>query len=321
MEIIVGGDIIDASKYISREIINILAKKYNFDANDAIKYLDVNTIRCEHNSDVSSSKQKVNIPLPFCGNINKNCCHGIRLNYGLYTQCTNEITIYNKEYPVCQTCNKQIEKNSNNQPTYGFITSRLEQGISYRDPKGKMPTNYANVMQKMNITREDAEIAAKKLGLIIPEDQFVIKKAQRGRPKKDTSADDTASESSYLELKTEKKRGRPKKTKDVVNIDDIGNKMLQDLIKTNEQNVETNEQNVEANNSISNSDNESDGAEAIPIKLTKKSEVGYIIVENESNADYLLTADNELYAPFTHDHKGVWNAAMKRIEFVDSDSD
>ena len=37
------------------------------------------------------------------------------------------------------------------------------------------------------------------------EHEFIIKKAQRGRPKKDTTADDTASESSEI-ITTEKKR-------------------------------------------------------------------------------------------------------------------
>ena len=78
------------------------------------------------------------------------------MNYGLYTQCTNSQTNYNNEHPVCETCNKQINKNANNQPTYGYITTRLEQVIIL-DPKGKAAVNYANIMEKLNISRNDAE--------------------------------------------------------------------------------------------------------------------------------------------------------------------
>ena len=66
---------------------------------------------------------------------------------------------------------------------------------------------------------------------------------------------------------------------------------------------------------------DSEQAEALPIKLSKKSELGYVIVENESLADYLLTNNNELYEPFTHDRKGMWNAITKKLEEIDSDDE
>tara|TARA_A100001011_G_C14287571_1_gene834543 strand:- start:1247 stop:2215 length:969 start_codon:yes stop_codon:yes gene_type:complete len=321
MEIIVDNNVIDSTKYIGRQIVNLLAKKYNFDSNDAINYLELNTTRPENIQYNDSNKQKNTIPLPFCNYINPNCCQAVRLNYGLYTQCTNPCMVYNTEYPVCQTCNKQIEKNSNDQPTYGFISSRLAQGQNYRDPKGKAPTNYGNIMQKMNISKEDAELAAKKKGLVIPDYEFTVKTVSRGRPKKDTTADDTESEASFVTTKTEKKRGRPKKNKDVVSVDDIGNNMLKDLINdvNNSNTISSESKKLPVSNE--DSDRESDGAEAHPIKLSKKAELGYIIVESEADADYLLTADNQLYTPFTHDCKGIWNATTKRVEIIDSDDE
>ena len=323
MQITVESNLIDSTKYIGRQIVNLLASKYQFDANDAINYLELNTVRPERNNENDFNKQKTNIPLPFCNHINPNCCHGVRLNYGLYTQCTNESTVYNTEYPVCQTCSKQIEKNSNAQPNYGFISSRLAMGQNYRDPKGKAPTSYANIMQKMNITREDAELAAKKKGLVIPDYEFILKTVTRGRPKKDTTAVDTESESSFAPVKTEKKRGRPKKNKGLVGVDDVGNNLLNDLIKNmnNNDDPTISDKNNENNENNETSDTESDGAEAHPIKLNKKAELGYIIVESEAEADYLLTADNQLYTPFTHDCKGIWNATTKKVENIDSDDE
>ncbi len=235
--------------------------------------------------------QKTNIPLPFCGVINKTCCQGIRLNYGLYTQCTNSPSIYNKRFPVCNTCNKQVEKNSNEEPNYGFISDRLEKGDKFRDPKGKAPVNYANIMEKLKITREEAETAAKQLDLTIPDEQFIIKKATRGRPKKDTTADDTASEASSVEPKEQKKRGRPKKNKEVVDVDDIGSKLLEQLSEQITEN-DINEKDIPSDESIENEvthddtvddtlddSTEEDGIEVQPIKLSKKEEAKAINVE------------------------------------------
>ena len=223
MQVIVSNEIIDSTKYIAREIVKRLSTKYDFNCDEAINFLEINIPEREITKTETLNPEKNNIPLPFSGNINPNCCHGIRFNYGLYTQCTNSPCLFSTEYPVCQTCSKQVEKNSNNKPNYGYIEERIEQGSKYRDPKGKAPLHYANVMEKMNITRHEAERAAKKVGQVIPEDEFTIKKITRGRPKKDTSAEDTASESSFADVKTEKKRGRPKKNKDVVNIDSVDN--------------------------------------------------------------------------------------------------
>ena len=318
MEITIAQNNLDFIKYLSREIVNNLAKKYNFDADDAISYLSINVERNDDTKREIAITQKANIPLPFCGSINPNCCQGIRLNYGLYTQCTNECTVYNTKFPVCQTCNKQIGKNSNNEPTYGFIRTRLEQGNSYRDPKGKTPAIYANVLEKLNITRTQAEIAAKKLGLVIPEHEFTIKKVQRGRPKKDTSAEDTASESSYVEKKT---RGRPKKNKDVItkNIDSYD--IIKELVKANNESSSAAENEKHKNDNDKNESDDEAESEAIPIKITKKNALGYINVDSETAADYLMTANNQLYTPFTHDYVGEWNATTKTVNIIDSDSD
>jgi hypothetical protein len=342
MQVIMSPDNIDIMKYLSREIVNILSKKYKFDIDDAVSYLSVNTERADTIKEEIKTTQKTNIPLPFCGVINNTCCQGIRLNYGLYTQCTNSPSIYNKRFPVCNTCNKQVEKNSNEEPNYGFISDRLEKGDKFRDPKGKAPVNYANIMEKLKITREEAETAAKQLDLTIPDEQFIIKKPTRGRPKKDTTADDTASEASSVEPKEQKKRGRPKKNKEVVDVDDIGSKLLEQLsepitrVETSKQeilldNTSDNEaipSNISDNNDHANDqddddddDDDASGIEVQPIKLNKKTELGYIEVECEKDADYLLASNNSIYRTKTWDLVGVWNATTKKVEEVDSDDE
>ncbi len=317
MSISVTNDFTHFTKYVGREIVKMLSKKYDFDINEAIDYLELNSSKNYRSDDVTEKKEKAKIPLPFCGVINKNCCQAIKLNYGLYTQCNNSPTVYDAEYPVCQTCNKQIEKNTNSEPTYGFITRRLELGVNFRDSKGKAPINYANLMEKMNITRDEAEKAAKSLGLIIPESEFKIKKTTRGRPKKDTTAEDTASESSYTDKPSEKKRGRPKKTKDIVDVNDFGNDILKGLTESLSEDDTT--KSFEESDIVQ--DSESEHEEAIPIKLSKTNKKGYIIVDCEEAAEYLLTSDNELYKPITHDFVGGWNTKTKTIDLVNSDSD
>ena len=328
MEVSMTPDGIQATMYIARQIVDKLSKQFNFNQADALKYLEL-MIKptCSVRDDLENKQRKTNIPLPFCGVINSNCCYGVRLNYGLYTQCTNNQTCYNNTHPVCETCNKQINKNANNEPTYGYITTRFELGNNFRDPKGKSPVNYANVMEKLNISRIDAEKAAKELGLKIPEDQFILKKLARGRPKKDTSADDTASEASYSSVKEEKKRGRPRKNKEVVDKETNDNNIINDMMKTIHSEVnsklieETSQEQLNCEDCDCNCDESDDETEAFPIKLKKKSDLGYVNVETVDEADYLLTADNKLYDPKTHDLKGVWNPKTKRVDDIDSDDD
>jgi len=295
MELIISSECLNMMKYLSREIVNILGKKYKLvslsdgehsNMNDALSYLMINIERNDY-SNAETNVSKINIPLPFCGVINKNCCQGIRLNYGLYTQCINTPMVYDKKFPVCKTCNNQIEKNYNEQPNYGYINERLEKKNEFRDPKGRTPVKYANILEKLNISRAQANTAAQQQGLTIPEEEFIIKKTMRGRPKKDTTADDTASESSFIEP-VKKKRGRPKKNKEVIDVDQLSDKTESD----SEENVY-----------------------ATPIKLDNNTKNGYIIVDIEE-AEYLLGDENILYDITQHKPIGKLNKKEKRIEYI-----
>ena len=140
----------------------------------------------------------VALQLPWCGDINESGCQGIRVNHGLYTQCTGskcDGTSY------CRTCNKS------GGPKYGDISTRGHEDFKY---KNKV-VRYSKVMDKLGITREAAEAAAAEAGVTIADTEFEkVETGRRGRPRKqvDTSSDDSDGEP--------KKRGRPKKTKAVV---------------------------------------------------------------------------------------------------------
>ena len=161
--------------------------------------------------------------LPFCGKI-LDSCHGIKLNYGLYSQCMNE-RVVNGRY--CKTCEKQGKKNSTGKPTYGDITERISNMDNWRDKKGKEAIRYANVMDKLEITREMAEKSALEWGVTIPEKEFEIKEVKRGRPKKSVAVSDTDSEVSI----EPKKRGRPRINKTVISELSPGDDLIAGLIK------------------------------------------------------------------------------------------
>ena len=167
-----NNDVIEnLTRVIGKSIIIALSKKYELNVDDVMSFLGIETMKVEverNNDNIkekrekpakSKSKSKVNsVILPFCGKIIEDNCYGIRLNHGLYTQCTNlhnQVDTDSKTM-LCKTCEDNKNKTSNGIPTYGYITARLEQGEKYRDPKGKSPINYGNLMEKLKITRTEA---------------------------------------------------------------------------------------------------------------------------------------------------------------------
>ena len=309
----------EIGKQVGKESARILSKRYGFDMEEGIRELKLEELRVEIKENTSikkGSKKKSSINMPFCGVINGECCYGIRLNHQLYTQCVNEISDHTGVHPVCSTCSKQRVNNSNGEPTYGYITKRLEEGEKFR-VKGKEPVNYGNVMEKLNISREDAEKAARELGWTIPESQFEVKKATRGRPKKDTTTTDTASETSEVEPTVEKKqRGRPKKEKKVVS-SNTGDDIIAALVENVNKEVKVEEAEDEDEDEVVT-------ISAQPIKMTKN---GYIVLESKDGEAPLGTThlinpnDNTLYHPKTYDRVGTWNPTTNTIDHEESDEE
>ena len=222
-------------------VIHALADKYGFDAKEAMNICQISEIKVKKSANrvkgegkVRSTKTKTEpkpkrevpaFPLPFCGQAVEDWCLGLRLNHGLHSQCTME-RIAGGDY--CKTCQKQCDKNASGKPTYGCVADRLAcELLEYRDPKAhKQTLPFANVMSKLNITREAAEAEALKFGLTIPEEHFVERASRRGRPKKDASASDTDSESGDSQPK---KRGRPRKEKKVIAAS-VGDDLIASLV-------------------------------------------------------------------------------------------
>jgi hypothetical protein len=236
-------------------------------------------------------------------------------------------------------CYNQSQKNSSGKPTYGIISDRLiGKELEFRDPKGKLVVRYANVMDKLNITRDMALEAAKKLGWVINEEQFEIIKSRRGRPKKETSVSDTESMVSTDTIPEKKSRGRPKKQKDVEELD-VGNNLIASLIKDANINNKLNESsekeldNKEKQNNNNNSsdesesddsdnknnkekknnsseESESDSDDEVEITVKKFEHKGQIYYKSEDNT--LYNSDSELV--------GVWNEKKKCIDMYNESS-
>lgn len=280
-------------KRYGEKLMKEVSEKYGIDKKELLKMINVEVKGVEEIERKTLSK----IPMPFTGVMCVGNCNGIRLNHGLYTQCTNEHSIRKDGYDVCKTCAKQIEKNSNGKPTYGYIQERIELGNDYKDPKGKSPVSYGNIMEKLNISRKDVEEEAERLGLKLNEKIFEVKKTQRGRPKKSTDVVDTASESSEA---PKKPRGRPPKEKKIVTEDSsdiLKNLITEDITKSTQEKEENSTQEKEEEEVVDDSDEEE-------LAVTE-----FICKGNK----YLKAADNTVYDINTHEEIGQWNPDTNTI--------
>jgi hypothetical protein len=148
-------------------------------------------------------------PLPYNGSMKEDCCHGLKQNHGLYTQC-QQVLKGDANAKYCKGCNTQSEKNENGEPDYGSIESRMAVGIfEYVDPKGKKPTAYTKIMKKYKVTEEEVVAEAAKFNQTIDAGHFELgAESKRGRPK------------TAVEKVAKGVKGRPKKSKKVVELCD-----------------------------------------------------------------------------------------------------
>jgi len=293
------------------EIVRKLSDKFGFDEDEGMAEVNLCGVKVEveKKKEVKGSKEKSKIPLPFCGEMREENCRGVRLNHGLYTQCTNKHDEEDSNGELlCGTCNKQSTKNSNNKPTYGYIGERMEAGEKYLDPKGKPAVLYGNVMEKLNISRAEAEKEAENQGLTIPEEQFEVKKAQRGRPKKSVVAIDTSGSD---EEEVKKPRGRPKKEKKETT-HAVGDDVIKNLVNnTNDKKKKSEPVEHPSPPKIvakyppkeDSSDEEEEDEDDL--------EVSKIDIQGKT---YLKSSDNTLFDLDSHEEIGMWNPKTKKIE-------
>ena len=186
-----------------------LATVYGFDAEEAIKKLNIDEIEVSRslNKAKKTKAEKPGFLLPYCGCPMTGFCSAIRVNRGLYTQCTNVVG----EDSYCKTCTASMV---DGRPKFGDISERSDP--AWVDSNGKAPKNYGNIMKTIQVndvavSKEQVIAEAGKFGLTVPDSAFDVVAVKKGRPPK------AAVEKAVVE--TPKKRGRPRKIKPMTSAD------------------------------------------------------------------------------------------------------
>jgi chemotaxis protein histidine kinase CheA len=183
---------------LSKLDLDFLGKKYNFEVEEALRYLS------EEKSKKSKKSEKSKVlvakyPMPFNGEKDEKCCNGVVKNHGLYTQCPKKVKGY------CKSCEGQ---------PYGNIDDRVKTGLyEYKDPKGKGPKRYLDVLKSLKILKETVEEETKRLNITINpihfEEAAALENVKRGRPKTEKKVKEATG-----------KKGRPKKEKKTVEVNE-----------------------------------------------------------------------------------------------------
>ena len=233
------------------------------------------------------------IPLPFCGVVVDNACQGLRVNYGLYTQCDMKpVKKMDNGLSLCKTCFLNIDETTG-RPKYGFIAERLESydkrvNGGFKDPKGKCPVKYSVVMKRLGITRIQAEIEAKKMGWIIPEAEFSVsglRKRKGPKPIVTVTYDDDDVISQLV--------------KDAVPEEDIDDGNNDNNKQDNEE--EEDEDDEDEDDVEDEDEDEEDEVEVVKFELNDKT--------------YLKSASHVLYNLNTHDEIGSWDPRTNSVEY------
>lgn len=174
---------------MSKQVVERLAVEFGFNVEEGLACL----------------KRKVKVP--FVRAI-EGQCDGLKMNGGLFTQCTNKPMATGA---LCKTCQKQAD--ASGKPTCGLASERTQEGEAWRDPKGRTPTAFGKVMQKEGLNREVVE---RELTRLFGEDDYSTLLAIPEKATKKTDGE-------------KKQRGRPKKNKEVVALEE-GEDLIATLI-------------------------------------------------------------------------------------------
>ena len=259
--------VLESVSEVVKKTIKICAEMYNFDANEAMSKIGVEDImeeevkvrkeevrkeevRKEKKTEKTEKKEKTEIPLPYNGELNEECCKGVKHNLGLYTQC--KVKSKNGE-KYCKMCENQANKNSHGKPTYGTMEDRLSVGLmDYVDPSGKKPEMYMNVLKKLNIPVNEAVDEATKQNIQINEVHL------------------EEEEEKSTEKVVEKTKGRPKKSKKVLEVANDDDDLITNLLAAAKEKQNTAEEEAEKKKSEEAKEAEKKKIEEESKKVDKK---------------------------------------------------
>ena len=214
--------IVNAAMDLAKRSVAECASKYEFDAEDAFRFLGLQNVKLERSKPVAAKKApkekavKMAFPLPYNGECAAGCCSALRQNQGLYTQCT---AAPKKGQLFCKACQVNADKNGG-VPEYGTITMRQSVGIfEYVDPKGRKPVAYTKVMKKYKVDQAAVLEEAAKFGIKVNDEHFIAPaETSKGRPKKEKV------------VKEKGAKGRPKKDKKKLQIEGDDDDLFASLV-------------------------------------------------------------------------------------------
>ena len=153
-------------------VVMTLANKYNFNYDEAIKYINIDK-NTNENKDVNVNSNynlsNINFQLPYYGIIHNECCKGIIFNSGLYTQCKVKTDL-----ELCKSCSTN---------KYGLIYERNKYSIGgFVCKNGKKEKNYITYLKNNNI---DIEYVKNLFNYNNINFEINIEKKTRGRPKQE----------------------------------------------------------------------------------------------------------------------------------------
>ncbi len=219
---------VNTAQELAHRSIKACAEHYNFDAEEALRFLGLENVKLARTRPVDPSgkpkKEKVVIarpafPMPYNGEFNDACCFALRQNSGLYTQCQ----AVRKNGDFCKQCQVLADK-TEGVPEYGTIQMRQATGIfEYTDPKGRKPVAYTKVMKKYKIDQEKVLDEAGKYNININVEHFAVAEvdSKRGRP---------SSQKEKVPKEAKGSKGRPKKAKKVLQIEGDDDDLFASLV-------------------------------------------------------------------------------------------
>jgi len=184
------GSLEKSSLEIARKCVEDCCKRNGLNVDEELSYLNVSVrLLKKDKKEKKEKKEKVEkkkCPMPFSkSSINELGCNGLNYNHGLFTQCVGK-KMENGNY--CEKCQSEADSNSSGKPLCGSISERVEKELyEFKDSKGRKPSSYLKVLEKLKISVETALEEAKKGGLEINEEHLtaiVLEKGSKGRPKK-----------------------------------------------------------------------------------------------------------------------------------------
>ena len=226
------------------------------------------------------------IRLPWSGVVEEGRCKSVVWNGGLHTQCEGE----GEEY--CVECGERVKREGVNK--MGSVYERRSKGLyEYKDGYGRRSVQYVKYMRKEGLSKEEVLSYASRVGCEILLEHFEERKISRGRPRKWRENEERKDVLSGLELglekgleKEKKKRGRPRKEKEVCS-NGRGDELIASLLECVEEEEEE----------------------------TK------VIRFNIKGKEYLKSEDNVLYDNKTHEAVGIWNEENGEIEEIPNEDE